>query len=92
MKIKVLNIVIILIILFLLFLSILVSPYKFEYEPELKQVNDSSVLVLRFFYILIMLLNIVGVFISKLKRKIFLSFYVITFIFVFISFVKLFYL
>ena len=69
---KIAHILINILIVVSLLVSLLISPYKYEWEEELKQVNDNSVLVLRLFYIIIIALNIGGILLthkSKIKFK-----------------------
>jgi hypothetical protein len=67
MKNNILHIVIFVLIAIILFATLLISPYNYEWEPDLKQINDDSVLVLRFFLILSITLSITGLLIS-IKR------------------------
>ena len=59
------------IIIILTCISFLLSPYDYEWEPELKQIDDDSVLVLRVIYFLMIIVAVSGLFISvKAKQKI----------------------
>ncbi len=67
---KIIHSVIITLTAILIIVSLLISPYKYEWEVELKQINDNSVLVLRLIYIILMAINIGGIFlILKSKTK-----------------------
>lgn len=46
--------------LFLGGIIFLVSPYKYEWDIALREVNDDSVVVIRFILIIILLTNIIG--------------------------------
>jgi hypothetical protein len=57
---KTVHFFIVLLSLFLIFISMMMSPYKYEWSPETKQINDDSTLVLRILYFFLMILNIAG--------------------------------
>ena len=69
MKKHLIHLIILLLTSGILFFTLLISPYRYEWEPVLKQVDDDAVLVLRCFCILLLLLNTIGLYVSALKKQ-----------------------
>jgi membrane protein YdbS with pleckstrin-like domain len=57
------------VIVLLLFVTLIISPYKYEWEPGLKQINDDTVLVLRLFLVLLISLNLGGAAYAQQKKQ-----------------------
>jgi hypothetical protein len=88
MRNKTLHILILVVSLILLLLTLIISPYKYEWESELKQISDNSVLVLRLFYIGLTCLNVMGLIISIRRKEKIQYLYIIILLFVTYKFVK----
>ena len=86
------QIIIVVLIAVLLVVSLLISPYKYEWEEELKQVNDNSVLVLRLIYTIIIALNVGGVLLTQKSKTKFRYLYFILILFIGYKLVKTFFL
>ncbi len=76
----------------LILFSLVLSPYKYEWEPELKQINDNSVLVLRLIYIILLLALGVGFYLARNNKVWVKSFYLVLFTFTVYKLISLFFL
>lgn len=71
------HIVLFALILPMLFFALLVSPYKYEWEPELMQVDDDAVSFLRLCSALLFVPAIVGIWFAFKKQQKIKYFYLI---------------
>ena len=91
MKKNIVHIIILLLISCVLFVTLLILPYKYEWDPNLKQINDSAVDVLKMFYIILLFPNIIGLSISKYRKQKILYLYIGITLFVFYKLIKTFF-
>ncbi|WP_341840163.1 hypothetical protein [Chitinophaga caseinilytica] len=54
---------------FLFFITLVISPYKYEWEPELKQLDEDSVVFLWFVYGALTPLLMVGFFVARRYKQ-----------------------
>ena len=79
---KNIHLFVILLIVIGYFFSLLISPYKYEYDIELKQPNDDSILVLRLIYLILLGLSGVGLYLANVKKQNVIYLYVLIIFFI----------
>lgn len=77
---KNIHLFVILLIVIGYFFSLLISPY--EYDIELKQQNDDSILVLRLIYLILLGLSGVGLYLANVRRQNVIYLYVLIIFFI----------